>query len=119
MREAFRPISDNRGNHTNGGICMSNVIDFLEMIGKDAQWRNAPQSEMEIALTNTHIDSELQAAILAKDRKRLEVLLGQVNVCCMEGPAKNDEDEDTEDAPSRDGEEVNSQSVLQVVAMTG
>ena len=98
---------------------MSNVIDFLEKIGRDAQWRNAPQSEMEIALENAHINPELQAAILAGDRQKLETLLGQVNVCCMEGPGKSDEDEDTEDAPSQDGEEVSSQSVLQVVAMTG
>lgn len=98
---------------------MSDVIDFLERLGQDAQWRDVSQNEMEHALAQAQIDPELQVAILAKDRRKLEVLLGQVNVCCMEGPSKNDEDEDTEDAPSRDSEEVSSQSVLQVVAMTG
>lgn len=98
---------------------MSDAIDFLEMVGQDAQWRDASHNEMELALAHAQIDPELRAAILAKDRRKLEALLGNVNVCCMEGPGKNDEDEDTEDAPSQDGEEVSSQSVLQVVAMTG
>ena len=98
---------------------MSDVIDFLERVGQDAQWRNASQDEMELALAHAQIDPELQAAILAKDQQKLGVLLGQVNVCCMEEPWKNDEDEDTEETPSQDDEEVSLQSVFQVSAMPG
>jgi hypothetical protein len=83
MWQAFQPISDNRGNHTNGEIRMSNVIDFLEMIGQDARLRHASQDEMKLALANMRMDSDLQAAILANDQQQLEALIGASNVCCM------------------------------------
>jgi hypothetical protein len=63
---------------------MSNVIAFLENMGQNAQLRHAPQSEVQLALTRTKIDPELQAVILAKDQKQLEALMGGLtNVCCM------------------------------------
>ena len=93
---------------------MSNVIDFLERVGQDAQLRHASLDELELVLANAKIDPDLRAAILAKDQARLEVLLGSINVCCMIDPAKEDEDEDdnTEDSPSRDeGEEISTRCV--------
>lgn len=100
---------------------MSNVVDFLEKMGRDAQLRHASSSDVELALTNTQIDSELPAAILAKDQLQLEVLLGCVNVCCMLEPSKEDEgeDDDAEKDPSRDEEEELAHSVCRVVASAG
>jgi len=72
---------------------MSNVIDFLEMIGQDARLRHASQDEMKFALANMQMDSDLQAAILAKDQQQLEALIGASNVCCVVFPGMNDEDE--------------------------
>lgn len=81
---------------------MSNVIDFLEMIGQDARLRHASQDEMKLALANMQVDSDLQAAILAKDQPQLEAMLGASNTCCVVFPcvvscvymvSTNDEDE--------------------------
>jgi hypothetical protein len=85
---------------------MSNVIDFLERMGQDAQLRHASKSEVELALADAEIDPELHAAILAGDQAQMEVLLGHVNVCCMVQPGKEDDDEDTEEGPSREDEEI-------------
>jgi hypothetical protein len=87
---------------------MSNVIDFLERMGRDARLRDASQEELELVLASARVDPELKAAILAKDQSRLELLLGSVNVCCMVNPGKEDEDEDddSEESPSRGGGEI-------------
>jgi hypothetical protein len=84
------------------GKTMSNFIDFLERMGRDARLRHASQNEVEIALVGEQIDSELQAAILAKDLPQLGALLGQGVFCCMQEPGKEDEDEDddVEESPS-------------------
>ena len=66
---------------------MSNVIDFLEMIGQNAQLRHASRDAMEVAMANSQIAPELQAAILSKDQQQLEAVLGASNVCCMLIPA--------------------------------
>ena len=92
---------------------MSNVIDFLERMGQDAQLSHASSSEMELALKDAQIDPELRAAILAKDQARIEVLLGQGHLCCFLLPGKEDEDEDTEETPSRDDEEISACSMFQ------
>jgi hypothetical protein len=96
---------------------MSNVIDFFERMGQDAQLRHASQSEVELALAREQIDPELQAAILAKDRQKLEALLDGGSVCCALFPGKEeDEDEDEdEESPSREGEEIAAQYVFRDV----
>ena len=99
------------------GKVMSNVIDFLERMGQDAQLRQASQREIELALADAQIDPEIQVAILAKDQSVLERLLGHVNVCCMLAPAKEDEKE--EESPSRDDEEISLDSVIRVMALAG
>lgn len=66
---------------------MSNVIDFLEMIGQDSKLRHASRDVMETAMANSQIAPELQAAILSKDQQQLEAVLGASNVCCMLIPA--------------------------------
>lgn len=66
---------------------MSNVINFLEMIGQDSNMRNASRKDMAAAMANMQIAPELQAAILSKDPQQLEAVLGTSNVCCMMIPA--------------------------------
>jgi len=95
---------------------MSNVIDFLERMGQDAQLRHASQDEIELVLAGAKIDPELRVAILAGDQARLEIMLGHVNVCCLVQPGKDDDDEDPEEEPSRDGEEIAMHSAFGVAA---
>ena len=98
---------------------MSNVIDFLERVGQDAQLRQGSQNEMELAMTRAQIDPELQAAIVAKDQSLLEMLLGQGILCCMQMPGKEDEDEDEDESPSRDGDEASAYFASHAVASVG
>lgn len=102
---------------------MSDVIDFLERMGQDAQMRDAPRVEVELAIASAGLDPELQAAILANDRNKLEALLGQHNVCSVMIPGteeeEEDEGEDEEESPSREGGEVAGRSILQSAALAG
>jgi hypothetical protein len=62
---------------------MSNVIDFLERLGRDAGLRHAPRAVLESAMQSERIDAEVRAALLKGDQPRLEELLGaDANVCC-------------------------------------
>lgn len=83
---------------------MSNVIDFLERLGQDAQLRGASGDEMEAALLNAGIEPELRTAILEADQRALEALLGaDTNVCCV--IYKEDEEEEEEKEDEGEGEE--------------
>ena len=63
---------------------MSDTIEFLERLGRDAQLRHASHEQIGQALARTAIDPRLQAAILNEDQQQLETLLGaDTNVCCM------------------------------------
>jgi hypothetical protein len=92
---------------------MTDVIDFLERMGQDAQLRYGSQEEVEIALASAQIAPELQTAILAEDQQHLETLLGQEVFCAMLFPGEEQEEDDTEETPSReeDGEEKVGSSV--------
>jgi hypothetical protein len=92
---------------------MTDVIDFLERMGQDAQLRYGSQDEVELALASAQIAPELQTAILAEDQEHLEALLGQDVFCAMLFPGDEQEEDDTEETPSReeDGEEKVGSSV--------
>lgn len=83
---------------------MSDVIDFLEKMGQDAQLRHGSQDEVELALASAEIAPELQAAILAQDQTRLETLLGQAPLCVVfwPGEEEDEEEDETEETPSRE-----------------
>ncbi|WP_158883850.1 hypothetical protein [Rhodanobacter sp. L36] len=66
---------------------MSNIINFLEMIGQNANLRNASRSDMLATMTAMQIAPELQEALLSKNPQQLETALGASNVCCMMLPA--------------------------------
>ncbi len=83
---------------------MLNVIDFLERVGEDAELRHASREALEEALRSAGIDPALRAAILGKDPRALEGLLGaDANICCT--VHQDDEEEETEDDEEEDDED--------------
>lgn len=85
---------------------MSNIIDFLEAVGQDANLRYASTGDMQHVLVNSQLDQDIKQAVLAGDQQRLAVLAGARNVCCYLIPAQvrswlipgiNDEDEHYEE----------------------
>ena len=87
---------------------MSDVIDLLEKMGQDAQWRGASPAVIETALNEAGVASDLRAAIVAEDQDGLQALLGISPICGMYLPGKDDEKEedDTEELPpGEDGDE--------------
>jgi hypothetical protein len=87
---------------------MSNIVDFIARLGQDSHLRYAASSDVERELQRAGIPSELQAALLAADPRRLEALLGvQSNVCCMvHAPDDEEEDEEEDDAEEEEDEEL-------------
>jgi hypothetical protein len=80
---------------------VSNVINFLERFGADADLRHASDEAVNEALRAAGIDPAVRLAIVGKDQGELERLLGaDTNVCCMIN-APDEEEEEEED----DGEE--------------
>jgi hypothetical protein len=78
-----------------------NVIDFLERFGQDAELRYAKREALEEALQGAGIEPALRDAILGKNARALEALLGaNANVCCA--VHKEDEDEETEEDDEED-----------------
>jgi len=72
---------------------MTNVIDFLERLGRDAELRRAPLAS---ALSLVELPPEVRSALMARDQRSLEALLGTSNVCCLvHAPTEEDE----KDAP--------------------
>jgi hypothetical protein len=90
---------------------MSNVIDFLEQMGRDAQWRHATGEAMQAALIQAGIEPPVRAAILGEDRGLLESLVGaSPNICCMVNHPEEEEerpqdDEEGEDEKKKEPEE--------------
>ena len=73
---------------------MSNVIDFLERLGKDADLRYAPHPELDHAMQEAQMSPEVRAALISGDQHSLEKLLGvSANVCCaIHVPLQEDEE---------------------------
>jgi hypothetical protein len=89
---------------------MSSVIDFLERVGSDAQWRTASHDEIELALAAAEIEVPLREAILAKDPSKLEALLGQVPQLGMM-TLPDEEEEGEEDEEDDAGEKPQPKSI--------
>ena len=97
---------------------MSNVIDFLERLGNDAQLRHASDSALEQALINAQIDPAVREAILLRDQRRLESLLGATtNVCCViYAPMHEEGDEPEDDKRQDDGEDPEQEQAVRLKA---
>jgi hypothetical protein len=87
-----------------GGCSMSSVVDLLERIGSEAQWRDASENEMALALAEAEIEAPMCVAILAKNAAEVRTLLGQTKLIGEyipgpspeeePGPGKEDEQEE-------------------------
>ena len=92
----------------NGEYLVSEVIEFLERLGRDAHLRHATHEEVAQALAEAGIQDPARATILRGDRPTLESLLdAKPNVFCGIVPAEEDdekEDDESEDE-SEDGED--------------
>jgi len=85
---------------------VSNVIDFLERFGYDADLRYAPGDELEAALQVAGIDPAVRAAIVNNDQRALEALLGaDANVCCMINKPDDEEEDEEEEEEEEEGDE--------------
>ncbi|MEO5596969.1 MAG: hypothetical protein ABIQ97_07460 [Lysobacteraceae bacterium] len=72
---------------------MSNAMNFLEMLGSDAELRNAPLDVLAGAMQQAHIDAVLEAAIIGQNPTDIEAALGATrSVCCGLLPADDDEE---------------------------
>jgi hypothetical protein len=83
---------------------MSNLIDFLERMGRDSQSRFATGPGLEEALTLAGIAPDVRSAVLAGDQLRLESLIGAShNVGVLINlPDEEEEEEDEEDEEDND-----------------
>jgi hypothetical protein len=103
---------------------MTDVIEFLERMGRDPQLRHAARDELERALISADIAPELRAAILAEDQAQLETLHGGAPVCGYFFPSKEDEGDEDEDedegeeTPSEEPDEAPEHSGLRTVIQT-
>jgi len=84
---------------------MSNVIDFLERMGRDAHLRFATGLEVEAALMGAGIEPSARAAILGGDQLLLESLVGaDHNICCMINVPEEEEESEEEDDDGKEEE---------------
>jgi hypothetical protein len=71
---------------------MSSVVDFLEKIGSEAQWRDASADQIEQALVEADIEVQVRSAILTHDISELRALLGQVKLMGVQIPGPSPEE---------------------------
>lgn len=96
---------------------MSNVLDFLERFGQDAQLRYATCEMLEEALRSAGIEPAVRAAILGNDQRALEALVGAVpNVCCT--VHKEDEEDEEEEEDDEESEEDEEEDMLHSEVMS-
>jgi hypothetical protein len=93
-------------DYPQGDDFVSNVIDFLQRLGQDADLRHAPRTALELTLAEADIDPALREALLGADQRKLESLLGaDTNVCAMVSPGKKEEDEEEDEDDDEDDED--------------
>lgn len=103
---------------------MSNVIDFLERMGQDAELRYGARAKVAMALGNEDIESALQELILDGDDVKLADALGQGTMCCLLLPVKEGEESEEggdgdDEMPQRDDEDIVSSRSRFVTACVG
>lgn len=100
------------------GIPMSDVIDFLERMGQDAQLRHASRDDVELAMADVQIEPALREAILAKNSAQLKAVLGEdpPPIQTAEEP-KEEEEEAEEEAPLPKSQQQLSQPVLHAMTI--
>jgi len=85
---------------------MTDAIDFLEQLGRNARLRHAPATELERVLAASGFEPSLRSALLADDAMRLGELLGaQPNICCLVEKPDQEDDEEEEEEEEEDFED--------------
>lgn len=91
---------------------MSDVIEFLEKMGRHAQLRHASPEDMELALEDAQIDAPLSSAILARDMSDLYDLLKlQPMFATQMEPGEEEDAPSKEEEPGREEEDAPSQKI--------
>jgi RimJ/RimL family protein N-acetyltransferase len=71
------------------GVPMSNVIGFLESVGRDAALRHASREQLLHAMQGENIAPQLQSALLDSGRMEIDSLLGvREKIYCSNFPVK-------------------------------
>jgi hypothetical protein len=83
---------------------LSVILDFLERMGCDAPLRGAAATEIQDALIQAGLPSNLWTVISSLEPGALESLVGaHSNVCCLVySPDKEDEEEEEEEPPEEE-----------------
>lgn len=86
---------------------MSNIINLLETLGQNAEFRHADAEQLATLMTDT--DPALIDAVIAGDQARLEHLLGaRTNVVCGLHPAEEPEEEPQDEPEDQPEKEISS-----------
>jgi hypothetical protein len=94
---------------------VSNVIDFLERFGQDAELRYASDADVEAALREAGLDPAVRTAIVDKDQGALERLLGaDTNVCCLINKPDEEEEEEGEEEEEEEEEDEEEKDLASV-----
>lgn len=102
---------------------MSNVIEFLERLGEDAQLRRASPGEVALALAEAGVEASLRPAVVARDASALQALLKQGVFFATQMPSREDEEseplDEEEENPPQDDEKPSARSDLSIAASVG
>ena len=86
---------------------MSNVIQFLESMGKDAALSNMSPEEYTTAVKALSVDDEAKHALLSRDHAALnDTLGGRKKMMMMLAPAEDDEEGQTQNDDDKKEEEI-------------
>jgi hypothetical protein len=90
---------------------MTDIIDFLERMGRDAGLRGATRAQLAEVLVEAQVDPLLRKAVLAGDRSTLEVILGaHPNVCCTTHYPESDGDQEEQERKAKEAEKQPDQT---------
>ena len=89
VRIVQRPLRRRLSNQPQKGVSMSNVIGFLESVGRNAALRHAQREQLLQAMQGEDITPTLQAALLDTSRAQMDSLLGvRETLYCSNFPVK-------------------------------
>lgn len=86
---------------------MTDVIEFLERMGRDAQLRHASEAVLEQAMRDAQMSSRARAALKGGRRAEIEAIIGaESNVCCVIFAPEPDDEKDQKRAALAVGDNV-------------
>jgi hypothetical protein len=92
---------------------MTDIIDFLERMGRDAGLRGSTRAQLAEVLVEAQVDPLVRKAVLAGDRRTLEHLLGaQPNVCCTTHYPEGDGEQEEQERKAKENAKQPDQTAL-------